>query len=348
MDINHKDIWYMQRAIQLAYHGQLTTPPNPMVGAVIVHNDKIIGEGYHIRAGEAHAEVHAINSVGNKELLKESTIYVTLEPCSHYGKTPPCAQLIIDMGIPRIVVGCIDPFEKVSGRGIQMLQNAGREVVVGVLQETCYNIIRRFVTFHLHKRPYITLKWAISADGFVDRLRPEVQSGKITPCDMPAARLSSDRSAIFTHKRRTYHQAILVGRDTVKMDYPNLLSRYWDGPQPQRYVMSQSNALEHLSQLPLFQGKHPARILSTHSVSEAMKQLHSDGMQSVLVEGGPTLHQAFIDAGLWDEIIIEQSDTVLGQGILPATISCVTPRFVTKWAQKTWFTLQNPINYYNK
>lgn len=348
MNINHTDDWYMRRAIQLAYHGQLTAAPNPMVGAVVVHKGKIIGEGYHIRAGEPHAEVHAIRSVKDKELLKESTIYVTLEPCSHYGKTPPCAQLIIDMGIPRIVVGCVDPFEQVSGRGIQMLRDAGREVVVGVLQEKCRHVIQRFVTYHLLKRPYITLKWAVSADGFVDQLRPEVESGKATPAEVPAAKLSSSRTSIFTHKRRTQHQAILVGRHTVEMDYPSLLSRYWTGPQPQRYVLSKSDKLESLSKLPLFQGDYPARILRTHSISEAVSQMHTDGIQSVLVEGGPTIHQAFIDAGLWDEIIIEQSDAVLGQGIAPATISRTLPRFVTKWAQKTWFTLQNPINYYNK
>ena len=163
-----KDEKYISRCLQLAYNGLCNTAPNPMVGAVIVYHDTIIGEGYHIRCGEAHAEVNAIRSVKDENLLKESTIYVSLEPCSHYGKTPPCADLIIEKRIPKVVIGCIDPFSQVAGRGIEKLRKAGIEVTVGVLEEECRHLIRRFITFNTLKRPYITLKWAESADGFID------------------------------------------------------------------------------------------------------------------------------------------------------------------------------------
>ena len=169
---------YMSRCIQLARNGFYGAAPNPMVGAVIVHDGKIIGEGYHVRCGGPHAEVNAIRSVGNPELLKESTIYVSLEPCSHYGKTPPCADLIVEKGIPRVVVGCMDPFAKVAGRGIRKLQEAGIEVTVGVLEAECLALNRRFITFHTHRRPYITLKWAESADGFMDGLRTDYEKEK--------------------------------------------------------------------------------------------------------------------------------------------------------------------------
>ncbi len=161
-----KDEKYISRCLQLAHNGLCNTAPNPMVGAVIVYHDTIIGEGYHIRCGEAHAEVNAIRSVKDENLLKESTIYVSLEPCSHYGKTPPCADLIIEKRIPKVVIGCIDPFSQVAGRGIEKLRKAGIEVTVGVLEEECRHLIRRFITFNTLKRPYITLKWAESADGF--------------------------------------------------------------------------------------------------------------------------------------------------------------------------------------
>lgn len=163
-----KDEKYISRCLQLAYNGLCNTAPNPMVGAVIVYHDTIIGEGYHIRCGEAHAEVNAIRSVKDENLLKESTIYVSLEPCSHYGKTPPCADLIIEKRIPKVVIGRIDPFSQVAGRGIEKLRKAGIEVTVGVLEEECRHLIRRFITFNTFKRPYITLKWAESADGFID------------------------------------------------------------------------------------------------------------------------------------------------------------------------------------
>ena len=171
--MNSEEEKYMLRCIQLAQNGLCNTAPNPMVGAVIVCDGKIIGEGYHVRCGEAHAEVNAIRSVKDTSLLKRSTIYVSLEPCSHYGKTPPCADLIIEKQIPRIVIGCRDPFSKVAGRGIQKLKDAGREVIVGVLETECRQLIRRFITFHTLRRPYITLKWAESSDRYIDYSRTD-------------------------------------------------------------------------------------------------------------------------------------------------------------------------------
>ena len=195
---------YIRRCIELASNGLCNAAPNPMVGAVIVHNGKIIGEGYHARCGEGHAEVNAIRSVKDESLLKESTIYVSLEPCSHYGKTPPCADLIISKGIPRVVVGCIDPFSQVSGRGIKKLRDAGIEVTVGVLEDECKNLIRRFVTFNTRKRPYITLKWAESADGFIDIIR---ENGSPVVLSTPITSMYVQRSQSIKISHRPYSLA---------------------------------------------------------------------------------------------------------------------------------------------
>ena len=237
-----KDEKYIARCIQLAKNGLCNATPNPMVGAVIVHNDTIIGEGYHIRCGEAHAEVNAIRSVKDESLLKESTIYVSLEPCSHYGKTPPCADLIINKGIPRVVVGCQDPFALVAGRGIQKMRDAGIEVKVGVLEEECRQLIRRFITFHTERRPFITLKWAESADGYIDLHRTGGQPYIF----------SSSLSSMLVHKRRAEHSAILVGRRTALLDNPSLTVRNWHGKSPVRLVIDKNLTLpKHLS---LFDG----------------------------------------------------------------------------------------------
>ena len=198
-----KEEKYMRRCIQLAKNGLCNVSPNPMVGAVIVCEGQIIGEGYHIRCGEAHAEVNAIRSVKDPSLLKHSTIYVSLEPCSHHGKTPPCADLIIEKQIPRIVIGCQDPFSKVAGKGIQKLRDAGCEVIVGVLETECRELIRKFITFHTLHRPYIVLKWAESADGFIDLERTEGQ---------PVI-LSTPLTSMLVHKKRAESDAIMVGRE---------------------------------------------------------------------------------------------------------------------------------------
>ena len=274
------DEMYMRRCLQLASNGRQNAQPNPMVGAVIVCDGRIIGEGYHVRCGEGHAEVNACASVRKEDehLLKESTIYVSLEPCSHYGKTPPCADLLISKGFKRCVIGCQDPFAKVQGRGIQKLRDAGMEVTVGVLKTECERLNKRFMTFHGKHRPYVTLKWAESADGFID------------------GHISNTYTQMLCHKRRAEHQAILVGRGTWEIDRPSLTTREWVGPSPRRYVVS-SQALT------LPEGYH---LLPSTSVDNILHQLWEEGIQTVLVEGGAMLLQSFIDSGLWDECYVEK------------------------------------------
>ena len=317
-----KDEKYIARCIQLASNGLCNAAPNPMVGAVVVHNDVIIGEGYHVRCGEAHAEVNAIRSVKNKALLKESTIYVSLEPCSHYGKTPPCADLIIKEGIPRVVVGCLDPFSLVAGRGIEKLRNAGIDVTVGVLEKDCQQLIRRFVTFNTLHRPFITLKWAESADGFIDLNRTE---------GSPYI-FSSPLSGMLTHKRRSEHSAILVGRRTALLDNPSLTTRNWFGKNPVRLVIDKDLTLP--KSLALFNGEVQTIVFTRKNetsslpqttyvtldfeqtiLPQIMEELYNRKLQSLMVEGGSILLQSFIDAGLWDEAYIEKSDALLKEGV---------------------------------
>lgn len=312
---------YMRRCIELAKNGLCNAAPNPMVGAVIVCDGCIIGEGYHVRCGEAHAEVNAIRSVEDETLLKRSTIYVSLEPCSHYGKTPPCADLIIEKQIPRIVIGCQDPFSRVSGRGIQKLRDAGREVVVGVLEQECRLLIHRFVTFHTLHRPYIQLKWAESADRFIDVERTEGN---------PVI-LSSPLSSMLVHKKRAETAAIMVGRRTALLDNPSLTVRNWYGKNPTRIVLDRLLSLP--PDLHLFDGKVPTLVFteSEHPavpnvtyiktdftrdiLPQIMETLYQHQIQSLLVEGGRRLLQSFIDAGLWDEIFIERCPVKLHSGV---------------------------------
>lgn len=316
-----KDEKYIRRCIQLARNGMCNAAPNPMVGAVIVHNDRIIGEGYHARCGEGHAEVNAIRSVKDESLLQESTIYVSLEPCSHYGKTPPCADLIIRKGIPRVVVGCVDPFSLVSGRGIQKLKDAGIDVKVGVLEAECRQLIKRFVTFNTQQRPYITLKWAESADGFIDINREEGQ---------PVV-LSTPITSMYVHKQRAEHHAILVGRKTALLDNPSLTTRNWYGKNPVRLVIDKELTLP--TSLKLFDGSAPTWVFtaqdkaSTSQVTyfkldfsrsilpQILQKLYENKLQALLVEGGSQLLQSFIDESLWDEIYTEHSAKVLENGV---------------------------------
>lgn len=322
-----KDEKYIARCIQLAKNACCNAAPNPMVGAVIVHNDTIIGEGYHIRCGEPHAEVNAIRSVKDESLLKEATIYVSLEPCSHYGKTPPCADLIIEKGIPKVVVGCMDPFSMVAGRGIEKLRRAGIQVTVGVLEEECKELIRRFITFNTLKRPYITLKWAESADKFIDLTRT---SGK------PVI-LSTPLTSMVVHKRRAEHAAILVGRKTALLDNPSLTTRNWYGKDPVRLVIDKDLKLpQHLT---LFDGKVRTIVFtqkempqnnpqveyvrldfSTNILLQIMEFLYQQKLQSLLVEGGSMLLQSFINEGLWDEAFIETSPICLNDGVKAPTM----------------------------
>lgn len=316
-----KDEKYIRRCIQLARNGMCNAAPNPMVGAVIVHNDRIIGEGYHARCGEGHAEVNAIRSVKDENLLQESTIYVSLEPCSHYGKTPPCADLIIRKGIPRVVVGCVDPFSLVSGRGIQKLKDAGIDVKVGVLEAECRQLIKRFVTFNTQQRPYITLKWAESADGFIDINREEGQ---------PVV-LSTPITSMYVHKQRAEHHAILVGRRTALLDNPSLTTRNWYGKNPVRLVIDKELTLP--TSLKLFDGSASTWIFTAQDkastsqviyfkldfsrsiLPQILQKLYENKLQALLVEGGSQLLQSFIDEGLWDEIYTEHSTKVLENGV---------------------------------
>lgn len=336
-----KDEKYIYRCIQLAQNGLCNAAPNPMVGAVIVHKDTIIGEGYHARCGEAHAEVNAIRSVKDENLLKESTIYVSLEPCSHYGKTPPCADLIINKGIPKVVVGCMDPFSLVAGRGIQKMRDAGIEVTVGVLEAECQYLIRRFITFNTLHRPFITLKWAESADGFIDLHRTGGH---------PVV-FSSPLSSMIVHKRRAEHSAILVGRKTALLDNPSLTTRNWYGKNPVRLVLDKDLTLPH--HLSLFDGSTPTIVFTAQKetskfpfveyvtldfcrdiLPQIMKILYQRKLQSLIVEGGSILLQSFIDSGCWDEAYIERSDKHLSDGVmapqLPRKYDFLTQRIMGK------------------
>ena len=270
---------YMRRCIQLAAGGQQNAKPNPMVGAVIVSADgRIIGEGYHVHCGEGHAEVNAFASVRSEDesLLGESTIYVSLEPCSHYGKTPPCADLIIKKGVRRVVVGCIDEFAEVQGRGIRKLREAGIEVEVGVLEAECRELNRRFFTFHRERRPYIILKWAQTANGFIDN-------------QLEALQISSEFTRMLSHKLRAEEDAILVGRVTDEREHPQLTVRDWTGENPKRLIIDHA---------------HPLNLAS----------LHAHGVQSLIVEGGAKTLQSFIDDDLWDEVRVETNLTLTVAG----------------------------------
>lgn len=295
-----KDEKYMRRCIELAKNGISGAAPNPMVGAVIVYDGRIIGEGYHRKCGGPHAEVNAIRSVRQPELLSMSTIYVSLEPCAHYGKTPPCADLIIEKGIPRVVIGCRDPFAKVDGLGIKKLQDAGIQVTVGVLEEECRELNSHFMTFHTLKRPFITLKWAQSQDGFLGRQDAEV-------------RLSSPLTQTLVHKMRAHCDAILVGGGTVLTDNPSLTTRHWHGPNPLRVVIDTYGNLPEDSQI--FNSAAETLIWRNWDLIALTNELFERKVQTLIVEGGAHVLQRFIEAGLWDEIRVETSSTLLSEGV---------------------------------
>lgn len=277
---------YMRRCLQLAECGRMGAKPNPMVGAVTVAGGRIIGEGFHIRCGEGHAEVNAFASVRpeDERLLPEATIYVSLEPCAHYGKTPPCADLIVSKGVRRCVVGCIDTFAKVSGRGVERLREAGMEVEVGVLEEECRWLNRRFFTYNRERRPYIIMKWAQSLDGFIDEhFQPTAFSTPFTQ--------------MLSHRLRAEEDAILVGRVTDERDRPRLSVRHWSGPNPKRFVLSHGMDLRNL-----------------------MGEMFRERVQSLIVEGGAMTHRSFIDAGLWDELRVETAPRLAHDGTKAAAL----------------------------
>jgi diaminohydroxyphosphoribosylaminopyrimidine deaminase/5-amino-6-(5-phosphoribosylamino)uracil reductase len=325
---------YMQRCLELAALGAASVSPNPMVGAVIVHEDKIIGEGYHQKYGEAHAEVNAVNMViarydNNADLLKQSTIYVSLEPCAHYGKTPPCADLIIKHQIYKVVVGCRDPFAQVDGKGIEKLQAAGIEVLVGVLEKECQWLNRRFFTRVQKQRPYIILKWAQTTDGF------------FAPADGSQHWITGPESRKMVHQWRAEEDAILVGKNTVLADNPQLNVRYAEGKAPKRVVIDRrlelSNTLNVFDQTVEtlvfneiktdIEGKNKYIALEDFDrfvPQYILFQLYLQDIQSVIIEGGAYTLKTFIDAGLWDEARIFTGASVLENGIEAPVVNGTT------------------------
>lgn len=314
---------FMQRAIELARLGTGYVAPNPRVGCVVVHNNQIIGEGWHRQYGQAHAEVNAIASVQNKELLPESTVYVTLEPCAHYGKTPPCSLLLVESKVKRVVIGTLDPFALVAGKGLAQLEAAGIETCVGVLQAECVHLNRRFFTFLAEKRPYIILKWAQSADGFM------------APAGNAAYWISSNESRLLTHRWRASEAAILVGAQTVLADDPALTTRLVDGPNPLRLILTHAPLPAHYR---LFDGQTPTEQLFyekaqlANSIPKILSNLYERNVQSILVEGGAATLQAFLDSGCWDEIRRFTSPQLLVAGLkapsLPASAALVKEEVV--------------------
>lgn len=331
-----EDELYIQRCIQLAKNGRSSVSPNPMVGAVVVCDGKIIGEGYHVRYGEPHAEVNAIGSVKDESLLARSTIYVSLEPCSHYGKTPPCTDLIIDKQIPRIVIGCQDPFVEVAGRGISKLREAGREVVVGVLEEECRNLVARFIVANTLQRPYVVLKWAESSDGFIDLCRT---GGS-------AVRLSTSHTAMLVHKKRAEIDAIMVGTNTALLDNPSLNVRNWYGDNPIRVLLDKelrvstsSHLLDGAVSTLVYTCREKANSPQVEYVTlddtrpllaQIMEDMSRRRIQSVLVEGGSALLQSFITLSLWDEAYVEKSRKLLFSGVKAPIIDIAHPYEIEK------------------
>ena len=315
------DEQYMSRCIQLAKLGAGNVAPNPMVGAVLVYENKIIGEGFHQKFGEPHAEVNCINNVNeeDKSLIEKSTIYVSLEPCAHHGKTPPCADLIIKNKIQKVVIGCQDIYKEVSGKGIEKLRNAGIEVITGILENECKDLNKRFFTFHQKQRPYIILKWAQSVNGKIGSVNGE------------RIFISNDYTNRLVHKWRSEEAAILVGTNTVLKDDPSLTTRLWKGKNPVRIVIDKE--LKILSSSKIFdqQAKTIIFNLSRNStekniqfvklnqasfLEEMLHSLFENNIQSILVEGGAKTLQSFIDDGLWDEVrLIKNEKMIIENGI---------------------------------
>lgn len=312
--IENSDIVWMERALQLASLGLGKVQPNPMVGCVIVYKNQIIGEGWHQKYGGAHAEVNAINSVKDKSLLSKSTLYVNLEPCSHFGQTPPCSDLICKHKIARVVIANKDPNEKVNGKGIQQLQSAGIDITVGILADEGIELNKRFFTYHLLQRPYIFLKWAETKNGFIDIKRdknPEFYW------------ISNQELKVFSHKLRNEEQAILIGFNTLVNDQPKLTNRLFGSHQPYPFVAS-----NHVLKTP----PTPFTIIS-NEVHQILRELHLRKIQSVIIEGGKKTIQDFIDAGIWDEAFVYTGDQEWEDGLLGPNIDTSNPKIVYKETQ---------------
>lgn len=319
---------YMHRCIQLARLGAGSVAPNPMVGSVLVYENRIIGEGCHRQYGQAHAEVNCINSVKqeNKHLIEKSVIYVSLEPCAHFGKTPPCADLIIKHKIPTVVIGCRDPFVQVDGKGIEKLKNAGAAVITGILEKECKELNKRFFTFHTKQRPYLILKWAQS------------KNQKIGNADISRVLISNAFSNRLVHKWRSEEAGIMVGTNTANLDNPSLNARNWTGPDPVRLVIDMNlrlpanlqvfdkkqktivfNAIKHEDQQNLLYYRLDKALPLASEILKACYQLQ---IQSILLEGGTRLLQSFIDEEIWDEVrVIENSTLIIDNGVNAPVLS---------------------------
>ncbi|MBO4519362.1 MAG: bifunctional diaminohydroxyphosphoribosylaminopyrimidine deaminase/5-amino-6-(5-phosphoribosylamino)uracil reductase RibD [Paludibacteraceae bacterium] len=315
---------YIARCIEIACRGEYYVAPNPMVGAVLVDADgQILAEGWHEKYGEAHAEVNCFRNyektITNDQSpitnLKECTLFVSLEPCSHYGKTPPCAKLIIEKGVGRVVVGMLDPNPLVAGKGVQMLRDAGIEVEVGVLEEECRELNKRFLCLHEKHRPYVLLKWAQTADGFVDYNRPIGDWSLVNGHLNGALPISTEKTKALVHKMRAENMAIMVGTRTVLLDNPRLLNTHWEGRNPIRVTIDRHHVIPA-----------DARILSDEAETIVYREqtdwpfiladLAKRNIHSILVEGGPALLNHILETGLWDEIHIEVApELTIGEGV---------------------------------
>lgn len=320
----------MARCLELARRGAGNVSPNPMVGSVIVYNDQIIGEGYHEKCGQAHAEVNAIASVKNPELLKKSTMYVTLEPCSHFGKTPPCSDLIVEKQIPKVVIGTTDPFAKVAGRGIEKLKKAGINVTLDILGEECRDLNKRFFTFHQKKRPYIILKWAQTLDGFIDINRTAENFGEPTW-------ITGNEALIRVHKMRAEEDAILVGTNTAQKDNPSLTVRHCEGKNPLRIVIDRNLRLSQ--NLNLFDNSTETLVFnslknkiedknefikidfSQKITSQILEVLYTRNILSLIIEGGKQLLNSFIAQDLWDEAHVYTGNKEFKNGVAAPIIN---------------------------
>ena len=314
----------MKRCLQLARNGEGNTYPNPLVGSVIVHHGKVIGEGFHWKAGEPHAEIHAINSVKDKSLLKGSVLYVNLEPCSHFGRTPPCSLAIINNEIPKVVIGCVDSFSKVAGKGIEMMKRAGVDITIGILETESRYLNRRFFTFHEKKRPYVILKWAQTLDGFIDVDRQEGAEAEPTWITNEWARRA-------VHKQRNVEQSVLVGTNTALKDNPSLTLRNWKGNAPVRVVIDKTLKLPET--LHLFSDEAETIVLNevknekkenitflkadmqNNSARNILTALYEQQIQSVIVEGGRKTLDIFLGSGIWDEAFVFVGEKWFGSGV---------------------------------
>lgn len=343
---------FMYRCLQLAKKGEGFAKPNPMVGAVIVHNGQIIGEGYHRQFGEAHAEVNAVNSVKDPSLLSSSTMYVSLEPCAHHGKTPPCAELVIEKKIPKVVIAVSDPNPKVSGKGIAMMQNAGINVTVGVLQKEAEELNRTFFVNQLYNRPYIILKWAQSADGFIDHNRSSAE-------EKAPALISNELTHSIVHKFRTQVQGIMVGTNTALLDNPKLTARKWFGNNPVRIMIDRDAKIspeaaifnDDTKVIFFTQSDYPIKKNNIKSIVinfnedtniQILKHLYAERIFSVIVEGGARLLSTFIEKNIWDEAYVEISEKKLISGVEAPKIS-MDNAIIKKYLDSVQHHLKNKI-----